>query len=66
MFQVAELKLRLPDWSRTRPMVVGRRCLGDVSKAVEAMFWVEAIHQFEAFVTSLPQAGNQRLAACRT
>jgi len=54
VLQVAEMTLRLPDWSATRRVVVGRRCLGEVSKAVAGTFWDEAKHEFEAYVTSLP------------
>jgi hypothetical protein len=52
--QVAELTLRLPDWSQARRVVVGRRCLGEVSKDVAGTFWDETQHEFEAYVTSLP------------
>jgi hypothetical protein len=54
VLQVAELTLRLPDWSCARRVVVGRRCLGQVSKDVAGTFWDEAKHEFEAYVTSLP------------
>jgi hypothetical protein len=54
VLQVAEVNLRLPDWSATRRVVVGRRCLGEVSKAVTGTFWDETRHEFEAYVTSLP------------
>jgi hypothetical protein len=53
VLQVAELTLRLPDWSRARRVVVGRRCLGEVSKDVAGTFWDETKHEFEAYVTSL-------------
>jgi DNA-directed RNA polymerase subunit N (RpoN/RPB10) len=46
--------VRLPDWSRSRRVVVGRRCLGEVSKEVAGTFWDEAKHEFEAYVTGLP------------
>ena len=35
-------------------MVVGRRCLGEVSKEAAGTFWDETRHEFEAYVTSLP------------
>lgn len=54
MLQVAEVKLRLPDWSAPRRVVVGRRCLGEISKEVAGTFWDETKHEFEAYVTSLP------------
>lgn len=54
VLQVAEVQLRLPDWSRARRVVVGRRCLGQISKDLAGTFWDEAKHQFEAYVTSLP------------
>jgi hypothetical protein len=54
VLQVAEVNLRLPDWSRSRRVVVGRRCLGEVSKDVAGTFWDETRHEFEAYVTSLP------------
>jgi len=54
VLQVAEVNLRLPDWSAARRVVVGRRCLGQVSKEVAGTFWDETQHQFEAYVTSLP------------
>ncbi len=53
VLQVAEVTLRLPDWSAARRVVVGRRCLGQVSKEVAGSFWDELEHQFEAYVTSL-------------
>ena len=56
VLQVAEVRLRLPDWSCARRVVVGRRCLGEVSKEVAGSFWDEAKHEFEAYVTSLPEA----------
>jgi hypothetical protein len=54
VLQVAEIRLKLPDWSRARRVVVGRRCLGLVSKDVAGSFWDETQHEFEAYVTSLP------------
>lgn len=54
VLQVAELTLRLPDWSCARRVGVGRRCLGPVSQDVAGTFWDEAKHEFEAYVTSLP------------
>jgi hypothetical protein len=54
VLQVAEVSLRLPDWSATRRVVVGRRCLGEVSKDMAGTFWDETRHEFEAYVTSLP------------
>lgn len=54
VLQVVELPLRLPDWSCARRVVVGRRCLGQVSKDVAGTFWDELRHEFEAYVTSLP------------
>jgi hypothetical protein len=54
VLQVAEIKLRLPDWTCARRVVVGRRCLGEVSKDVAGTFWDETRHEFEAYVTSLP------------
>ena len=48
------MSLRLPDWSCARRVVVGRRCLGEVSKEVAGTFWDETKHEFEAYVTSLP------------
>lgn len=54
VLQVAEVKLRLPDWSATRRVVAGRRCLGEVSKEVAGTFWDQTKHEFEAYVTSLP------------
>ena len=54
VLQVAEVKLRLTDWSCQRRVVVGRRCLGQISKEAGGTFWDEAQHEFEAYVTSLP------------
>lgn len=54
VLQVAEVKLRLTDWSRERRVVVGRRCLGQISKDAGGTFWDEARHEFEAYVTNLP------------
>jgi hypothetical protein len=54
VLQVAEVSLRLPDWSCARRVVVGRRCLGEVSKEVAGTFGDETRHEFEAYVTSLP------------
>jgi hypothetical protein len=56
VLQVAEVALRLPDWSRSRRVVVGRRCLGQISKDAAGTFWDETRHEFEAYVTSLPAA----------
>lgn len=56
VLQVAEINLRLPDWSCARRVVVGRRCLGQISKEVAGTFWDQAEHEFEAYVTSLPLA----------
>lgn len=54
VLQVAQVSLRLPDWSATRRVVVGRRFLGEVSKDVAGTFWDETKHELEAYVTSLP------------
>lgn len=56
VLQVAEVVLRLPDWSCSRRVVVGRRCLGQISKDAAGAFWDEAVHEFEAYVTNLPAA----------
>ncbi len=55
VLQVAEVTLRLSDWSCARRVVVGRRCLGQISKEAGGTFWDEARHEFEAYVTNLPQ-----------
>jgi len=54
VLQVAEVSLRLTDWSCQRRVVVGRRCLGQISKEAGGTFWDEAQHEFEAYVTNLP------------
>lgn len=51
---VAEMRLRLPDWSAARRVVVGRRSRGEVSKDVAGTFWDETRHDFEAYGTRLP------------
>jgi len=56
VLQVAEIQLRLPDWSCVRRVVVGRRCRGQISKEVAGTFWDQAQHEFEAYVTNLPPA----------
>ena len=53
---MAEINLRLLDWSCARCVVVGRRCLGQISKEVAGTFWDQAEHEFEAYVTNLPLA----------
>ena len=53
---MAEIQLRLPDWSCVRRVVVGRRCRGQISKEVAGTFWDQAPHEFEAYVTNLPPA----------
>jgi len=54
VLQVAEVKLRLTDWSCARRVVVARRCLGQIIKEAGGTFWDEAQHEFEAYVTNLP------------
>ncbi len=66
VLQVAEVKLRLPDWSCSRRVVVGRRCLGRISKEVAGTFWDEAEARIRGLCDEPADRASQRLANHRT
>ena len=54
VLQTAEIELQLNGWSGSRRVVIGRRCLGEVSAADSGEFWNYAKYDYEAYVTTLP------------
>jgi hypothetical protein len=55
ILQVAEAQVQLHGWKQPRRVVFGRRLLGELPKEQAGTFWDQAKHEFEAYVTSLPQ-----------
>ncbi len=60
VLQVGEAIVCLPNWSRARRVIFGRRLLGVLPKEKNGTFWDETQHEFEAYVTDL---SNQEASA---
>lgn len=55
MLQTAEKMLQLPSWERPRRVVFGRRLQGVISAEASGEFWDNYKHEYETYVTDLPE-----------
>ena len=62
LMPVAEVSLRLPDWSGARRVVVGRRCLGEVSKGGGGHFLGRGAARVRSVCDESAGGRRQRLA----